>query len=74
MGERGDDLEIVKKHEIPKIVEEKDVFSVRRHLAIVPYDFLVDAVQRYNVDESRVYLTGLSIEGYRTWHLAAAYR
>jgi hypothetical protein len=26
MGERGDDLEPVKKHGIPKIVEEKDDF------------------------------------------------
>jgi len=34
---------------------------------------LVDAVQRYNIDEARIYLTGLSMGGYGTWHLAATY-
>ena len=85
MGERGDDLEIVKKHGIPKIVEGKDDFPF---IAISPqcpvtslwttmmdelHALLVDAVQRYKVDESRVYLTGLSMGGYGAWYLAAAY-
>ena len=85
MGERGDDLEIVKKHGIPKIVEVKDDFPF---IAISPqcpmtymwtmmmdelHALLVDAVQRYNVDEARIYLTGLSMGGYGAWHLAAAY-
>jgi len=85
MGERGDDLEIVKKHGIPKIVEEKDDFPF---IAISPqcpitslwttmtdelHALLVDAVQRYNVDEVRIYLTGLSMGGYGAWHLAATY-
>jgi predicted peptidase len=85
MGERGDDLEIVKKHGIPKIVEGKDDFPF---IAISPqcpitslwttmmdelHALLVDAVQRYNVDEVRIYLTGLSMGGYGAWHLAATY-
>ncbi len=82
MGERGDDLEIVKKHGIPKIAEGKDDFPF---IAISPqcpvtslwttmmdelHALLVDAVQRYKVDESRVYLTGLSMGGYGAWYLA----
>jgi predicted peptidase len=34
---------------------------------------LMDAVQRYNIDEACIYLTGLSMGGYGAWHLAAAY-
>jgi predicted peptidase len=34
---------------------------------------LIDAMQRYNIDETRIYLTGLSMGGYGAWHLAAAY-
>lgn len=85
MGERGDDIELVKKHGIPKIVEKKKGFPF---IAISPqcplismwtvmidelHDLLVDALQRYNIDETRVYLTGLSMGGFGAWHLAAAY-
>ena len=85
MGERGDNLELVKKHGIPKIVEKKEDFPF---IAISPqcpltsvwptmteelHALLVDAVQRYNVDETRIYLTGLSMGGYGTWHLAVDY-
>jgi predicted peptidase len=85
MGERGDDLEIVKKHGIPKIVEVKDDFPFITISPQCPMTYmwtmmndelhalLVDAVQRYNVDEARIYLTGLSMGGYGAWHLAAAY-
>lgn len=85
MGERGNDLEIVKKHGIPKIVEEKDDFpfvaiSSQCHTTYMwtllmdeLHALLVDAVQRYNIDEARIYLTGLSMGGYGTWHLAATY-
>ncbi|MEM2088961.1 MAG: prolyl oligopeptidase family serine peptidase [Thermoproteota archaeon] len=85
MGERGDNLELVKKHGIPKIVEEKKGFPF---IAISPqcppftiwtamidelHDLLIDALHRYNIDETRIYLTGLSMGGFGAWHLAAAY-
>jgi predicted peptidase len=84
-GERGSNLELVKKHGIPKIVEKKEGFPF---IAISPqcplasiwtsmvdelHYLLIDAMQRYNIDETRIYLTGLSMGGYGAWHLAAAY-
>jgi predicted peptidase len=86
MGERGNDLEIVKKHGIPKIVEEKDDFqfvaiSLQCHTTYMRtllmdelHALLADAVQQYNIDEARIHLTGLSMGGYGAWHLATAYR
>lgn len=85
MDERGDNLELVKKHGIPKIVEKKRSFPF---IAISPqcppvsmwsvmidelHDLLMYALQRYNIDETRIYLTGLSMGGFGAWHLAAAY-
>ena len=34
---------------------------------------VLSAMKTYNVDESRIYLTGLSMGGYGAWHLAEAY-
>ena len=79
-GERGDDLELVKKWGPPKMVEAKqdlpfvvvspqcptDVFWNIEHLSQ-----LIDSVIKNNrVDQKRVYLTGLSMGGYGTWGLA----
>ena len=83
-GERGSDLEIVKKHGPPKIVKNKKDFPFIVVSPQCPQDkwwpdkvevlikLLDDIVSRYRVDEQRVYLTGLSIGGYGTWTLAAA--
>jgi predicted peptidase len=85
MGERGDDLELVKKHGIPKIVEKKRSFPF---IAISPQcpsysmwpmmvdelrDLLLDALKRHRIDDARVYLTGLSMGGFGAWHLASTY-
>ena len=84
IGERGDDLELVKKHGIPKIAEERDFPFV----AISPqcplhsmwtmeldalHALITEATQIYNIDRSRIYLTGLSMGGFGAWHLAEAY-
>jgi predicted peptidase len=84
-GERGDDLGLVKKHGIPKIVEERDDLPF---IAVSPQcpthsnwaahirdldGLLTEAMSRYAVDLKRVYLTGLSMGGFGTWHLATAY-
>jgi predicted peptidase len=81
-GESGDDLALVKKHGPPKIVETKRDFPF---IVVSPQSpgrgwrpetlkaLLDEIVLKYNVDRNRVYLTGLSMGGYGTWSLAAAY-
>jgi predicted peptidase len=79
-GERGDDLRQLEKHGPPKIVKQKDMpFIVvspqcpkdswwpKENEVLV--NLLDDIVSRYNVDESRIYLTGLSMGGYGSWSL-----
>ena len=80
-GERGEDLEKVKIHGPPKIVESKTDFSF---IVVSPQSrkfgwdvnlleaLLDDVVSKYRVDPDRIYLTGLSMGGYGTWALAAA--
>jgi len=84
-GERGGYLEKVKKHGPPKIVENQkdfpfilvspqcpqgDWWTEKVELLI---NLLDDIVARYDVDEERIYLTGLSMGGYGTWSLASTY-
>lgn len=80
-GERGDDLDRVRIHGPPRLaadrpdefpfiivspqVEDGLIWSTR------VLDALLDEVtERYAVDPDRIYLTGLSMGGYGTWHLA----
>lgn len=81
-GESGSDLSLVKKHGPPKIVETKRDFpfivvspqSARRGWnADVLAALLDEIILNYQVDRDRIYLTGLSMGGYGTWSLAAAY-
>jgi predicted peptidase len=84
-GERGDNLDIVKRTGIPKIVEKNDKFPF---ISVSPQcpehssweghfeelDLLLEEiVQSYKVDEDRVYVTGLSMGGYGTWDLAMVF-
>lgn len=84
-GERGDDLNLVKKHGPPKIVEERkdfpfivvspqcpagDWWTEKNEVLIALLD---DVIARCDVDKDRIYLTGLSMGGYGTWTLASAY-
>ncbi len=81
-GERGDDIEKVTKHGIPKVVAEMDNFPF---VTISPQcpdnhwwpelsDSLIvlldHVVENFEIAENRIYLTGLSMGGYGTWHLA----
>ncbi len=81
-GERGDNLDVVKVHGPPKIVESKPDFGF---IVISPQcpkgkwwnpeelKQLLDHVSKSQaVDEERLYLTGLSMGGAGTWNLAAA--
>ncbi|MBS4177852.1 alpha/beta fold hydrolase [Lederbergia citrea] len=86
MGERGDDLNLVKLYGPPKLAEEQDFPFIlvspqcplsrysTWHLYIDSLAALVDdIIERYRVDEQRVYVTGLSMGGYGTWELAIQY-
>lgn len=80
-GERGDDIELVKKHGPPKLIAEGKNFpfivvspQCPRDRWWEPFELtaLLDViVDRYNVDADRVYVTGLSMGGFGTWSLAA---
>jgi predicted peptidase len=82
-GERGTNLEQVKIHGIPKIVEQQSDFPFITIAPQCPADtswlyemdalqaVLEDALSSLPVDSTRCYLTGLSMGGYGTWTLAA---
>lgn len=80
-GERGNDLQLVKKHGPPKLIEEGKDFpfivvspqcplnkrwDTDELIALLDY-----IIQNYKVDKNRVYVTGLSMGGNGTWRLAA---
>jgi predicted peptidase len=81
-GERGDDLDLVKKYGLPLRLEtwpECPFVVVSPHCPTDSYwtfkldalDALLDHVlETYAVDADRIYLTGLSMGGLGTWLLA----
>lgn len=80
-GERGEDLEKVAIHGPPRVVQERAAefpfiivspqVPADRIWSIAYLDALLeDVVERLAVDEDRIYVTGLSMGGYGTWHLA----
>jgi predicted peptidase len=81
-GERGSDLDWVKRYGVAKIVEEQSDFPFIVASPQCPRsqywsvqllsDLLDEVIDTYRVDPDRVYLTGLSMGGYGTWYLAAA--
>lgn len=81
-GESGSDLNKVKIHGPPKLVETRGPFpfilvspqSPGRGWNPEVLNALVDSlIKEHRVDKNRVYLTGLSMGGYGSWTLAAAY-
>jgi pimeloyl-ACP methyl ester carboxylesterase len=77
-GESGTDLNKVKVHGPPKLVEQGKSFPF---ILVSPqatrgwpphqlYPMLQDIKKKLRVDPDRVYLTGLSMGGYGTWALA----
>jgi len=82
-GERGTDIDLVKVHGPPKIVENDKDFPF---IVLSPQcpkgdrwnplqlNLLIDnIIKNYPVDKNRIYLTGLSMGGFGTWDLAIAY-
>jgi len=82
-GERGNDIELMKKNGIPKLVEEDKDFPFIVVSPLCPADnywipsvlkkLLDDICQRLRVNMDRIYLTGLSMGGYGTWYAAIEY-
>ncbi len=82
LGERGDDLSLVARHGPPKLAEAGRGFPFYLAAPQCPAQsswifeldslrlLLADLVRRYPVDTSRIILTGLSMGGFGTWHLA----
>ena len=82
-GERGTDVELVKRHGPPGLVEAGEkypfiLFSpqcpVDEYWSVPVLKALLDGIlERYRVDRSRIYLTGMSMGGNGTWRMATAH-
>ncbi len=82
-GERGHDLQLVKKHGPPKLIDEGKEFPfivvspqcpLGSWWSTKPLELtalLDEIVAKHKVDKERIYLTGLSMGGFGTWTLAA---
>jgi predicted peptidase len=85
VGERGGNIELVKKHGPSKLIEQGRSFDF---IVVSPQcpsnawwpeqvDVLINLLDEietnYRVDTDRVYLTGLSMGGFGTWTLAERY-
>lgn len=80
-GERGNDIEKIKVHGPPMLVEQGKAFPF---IIVSPqakagwdedflYQMILDLAANHRVDTDRIYLTGLSMGGYGTWRLAQKY-
>src|ERR1051326_2103591 len=82
-GESGDDINKVKVHgppklvaagkEVPFVIVSPQAPSSRVGWQVDTLNVMLDdVIQKYAVDEDRVYLTGLSMGGFGTWTWATA--
>ena len=84
-GERGHDPALVRLHGLPRQIDQQPDFPAIVLSPQCPVDerwpeqsdkvmVLLDAVLKgLRVDQSRIYLTGLSMGGQGSWHLGATY-
>lgn len=83
-GERGEGINRVKLHGIARVVEERDLpfVTLSPQCPINHWwsdflpaldDLISLAIETLEVDPRQVYLTGLSMGGYGTWHMAVEY-
>lgn len=81
-GERGNEIELVKRNGPPKLIEEGKNFpfilvspqcpeQTRWNYQTQSLIALLDEIEsKYHVDKNRIYVTGLSMGGQGTWSLA----
>lgn len=82
-GERGDDLNLVKKWGPPSFVDQQPDFPFITLSPQCPAEvwwnvddlqaLLEHIIKEYRVDTTRIYLTGLSMGGFGTWAWACRY-
>jgi predicted peptidase len=82
-GERGTDLRMVKHHGLDNMLQSMNPFPFIVISPQVPdgewwdsealHALIEHAVQQYNIDAERVYVTGLSMGGAGTWDLISRY-
>lgn len=84
-GERGNDISLVGQYGFFKQAAEGKEFPFVMVGPQCPFDqywgnhleslndFLDEIIEKYNIDEKRVYISGLSMGGTGTWHLLMAY-
>jgi len=82
-GERGSNLEKIKAHGPPHLVEQGESFPFILLSPQCPDDrwwsipfldaLLKEIAGQYRVDVSRIYVTGLSMGGFAAWELAITY-
>jgi predicted peptidase len=84
-GEGGNDVELVRREGLPKLLEHNPDFPFivisPQNPKDVPWaddlrelNALIDHVQaEYHIDPKRISITGLSMGGYGTWQLASRY-
>lgn len=82
-GERGDNLELVKKNGPPSFIENRPDFPFIMVSPQCPADqwwntadlqvMLEKLKHKYRIDPTRIYLTGLSMGGFGTWAWACSY-
>jgi predicted peptidase len=80
-GERGNNLDLVKTHGPPKLIGAGKQFPFivvspqcpngRWWQSVELATLLDEIVEKYKVDQDRIYVTGLSMGGFGTWSLAA---
>lgn len=86
IGERGNDLQLLKREGLPKILDGDTSFPFivispqcpvstewyyTNENNIQKMDLMIDdAIKRYPIDTNRIYLTGLSMGGIGTWYFA----
>ena len=82
-GERGDDLQLVKKNGPPKVAVKMNlpfiILSPQCPMSEPWWNIenvkvlLDDIISRYPVDRDRIYVTGLSMGGFGTWEMIMKY-
>jgi pimeloyl-ACP methyl ester carboxylesterase len=82
-GERGSNLEDVKRQGLAKILAKEKNFPFVVVIPQCPFNewwstpqlnaLLDEVIPKYRVDQDRLYLTGLSMGGFGSWNYALAY-